>query len=930
MNRILTICVICFLGLPGKLLSQDTPLKFSGNFENATFSEFAAALEEQTGLALYFRGSWVQDIRVSISGSDLPLLATLEEILGPANIHFYLDEWNHLFLTDSVSLLKTLPEYAFVSDTVEKIKEEAAEPEITSAEQSYINGRMALMPESIHVGSGALVENGKRVLVNGKIEDIDSGEPLIGATLYIEELQKGTATNLDGMFNLIVKTGSYEVQCNSMGMEPLYFRMVVHSEGELNLTMKRTLIPLDEVVVSADRYQNVSGTQMGFERLNYSVFKEVPLVMGERDIINVVKMLPGVQSVGEGAAGFNVRGSGVDQNMIYIDKVPVYNSSHLFGFFTSFSPEIVSDFMLYKSNMPASFGGRLASFFDIRTKQGNMKKFAARGGISTISAYAAVEAPIKKDRSSFILSGRVTYSDWILGLMEDPDLRNSDAGFGDISGAFTQKLGEHSRLRAFAYLSRDRFQLASTNTYNYGNTGGSIDLSHRFNQQTTGNLAFVYSRYQFQNSDKEKPSAGYQHGYQVNHYELKSDFKWLSLGRHILTFGASGIYYHLDRGSIEPFGDYSLVEPVNLGVENGVEIAAYAADEITISDRLTAYVGLRLSSFLALGPSEVRSYTPGLPTLDENAMDTTFYGGGEIIASYFGLEPRANLRYLVGNTSSFKLSYNRGYQYLYMLSNTIALAPTDQWHLCNYHIQPQYLDQISLGYYKDFPGRGVSTSMEVYRKWGHNIVEYRDGGSFSNSPYVESETLQGDQDAYGIETMIRKNAGPLTGWMSYTYSRSFIQVDHPQTGEQINEGIRYPSNYDRPHSFNLVANYKRGRKVSLSANLVYMTGRPTTYPLSVYYEYDLPYVHYSDRNSYRIPNYFRLDVSMNIEGNLRKHKLFHSFWMISVYNLTGRDNAYSVYFKNENGLVKGYKLSIFAVPIFTLSWNVKLGNYASE
>jgi len=930
MNRILTICMFCLLGLPYKLLSQDTPLVFSGDFENSSFSEFAAALEEQTGVTFYFRESWVQDIRISISGSDIPLLTTLEDILGPVKIYFYLDQWNHLFLTDSISLLNTLPEYAIAFDTADLIQEEAVEVEMTSAEQSYINGRKTLVPETIHVGSGDLVSNGKRVLVNGRIEDLDSGEPLIGATLYIEEIQKGTATNLDGMFNLIVQTGSYDVQCNSLGMEPLHFRLVVHSEGELNLSMKRTLIPLDEVVVSADRYQNVSGTQMGFERLNYSVFKEVPLVMGERDIINVVKMLPGVQSVGEGAAGFNVRGSGVDQNMIYIDKVPVYNSSHLFGFFTSFSPEIVSDFLLYKSNMPASYGGRLASFFDIRTKQGNMKKFSARGGISTVSAYAAVEAPIKKDRSSFILSGRVTYSDWILQLMEDPDLRNSDAGFGDISGAFTQKLGEQSRLRAFAYLSRDRFKLASTNAYNYGNTGGSIDLSHRFNQQTTGNLAFVYSRYQFQNSDKEKPSTGFQHGYQVNHYEIKSDFKWLSLGRHILTFGASGIYYHLDRGSIEPYGDYSLVEPMDLGTENGVEIAAYAADEITLSDRLMAYVGLRLSSFMALGPSEVRTYTPGLPPLDENAIDTTSYGGGEIPKSSFGLEPRVNLRYLVGNSSSFKLSYNRGYQYLYMLSNTIALAPTDQWHLCNYYIQPQYLDQISLGYYKDFPGSGLSTSMELYHKWGHNIVEYRDGGSFSSSPYVESETLQGDQDAYGIETMIRKNAGPVTGWMSYTYSRSFIQVDHPLTGEQINEGMRYPSNYDRPHSFNLVANYKRGRKVSLSANLVYMTGRPTTYPLSVYYEYGIPYVHYSDRNSNRLPDYFRLDVSMNIEGNLRKHKLFHSFWMISVYNLTGRDNAYSVYFKNENGFLKGYKLSIFAVPIFTISWNVKLGNYASE
>lgn len=909
--------------------AKQEAITFSADMEDVGFAEFAARVGQQTGLTFYYKESWVKHIRVSLSGRDLPLIPILDSLLRPGDLHFFLDEWDHLFITDSIVLLSSLPEYRS-SLSEDDLPVDEDEVELTSAEQTYVEGRKELVPETIHVGTGTLVSNGKRVLINGKIENADSGEPLIGATFYVRELKKGTSTNLDGVFNMVLPTGIYEVQCNSMGMEALIFHLHVHSEGQLKLSMKRTLIALDEVVVSADRYHNVSGTQMGFERLNYNLFKEVPLVMGERDVINMVKMLPGVQSVGEGSAGFNVRGSGVDQNMIYIDKVPVYNSSHLFGFFTSFSPEIVSDFTLYKSNMPASYGGRLASFFDIRTKQGNMKKFAARGGVSTFSAYGALEAPIKKDRSSFILSGRLTYSDWILKLMEDPQLRNSQAGFGDISGAFTQKLGEHSRIRAFAYLSRDRFHLGKTNAYYYGNTGASVDLSHRFNQQTSANLALVYSRYQFETSDREKPSNGYQHAYVVNHYELRSDFKWVSLGKHLVSYGASGIFYHLDRGVIEPFGDYSIRKALDLGTENGLELAFYAGDEIQLSDRLTAYTGLRISSFMSLGPSEVRTYSPGLPLLDENVTDTLSFGNGEISRTYLGLEPRLNLRYLLGNANSVKLSYNRGYQYLYMLSNTIALAPTAQWHLCNYHIKPLYLDQVSVGYYQDLAAGALSTSVEVYKKWGHNIVEFRDGGSFSEGRHAESETLQGEQDAYGIETMIRKKAGPLTGWMSYTYSRSFIQVNIPGTGEQINGGLQYPSSYDRPHSFNLVATYKRGRRLSLSANMVYMTGRPATYPVSVYYEYEIPYVHYSDRNSYRIPDYFRMDVSLNIEGNLRKRKPFHSFWMLSVYNLTGRDNAYSVYFKNLNGHMRGYKLSIFANPVFTVSWNIKLGNYASE
>jgi hypothetical protein len=457
-----------------------------------------------------------------------------------------------------------------------------------------------------------------------------------------------------------------------------------------------------------------------------------------------------------------------------------------------------------------------------------------------------------------------------------------------------------------------------------------VDLWHRFNQQITGDIALVYSRYQFKNSDTQKPSAGYSHAYHIDHYELKSDFSWLSLGRHRITFGSDAIYYRLNRGVIEPYGELSLRDPLDLGMENGIESALYAADEITLTNRLTAYAGLRLSAFWSLGPSRIRTYETGKPRMEDFISDTLFIERGEISKAYYGLEPRVNLRYLVDRNSSVKISYNRSYQYLFMLTNTVAIAPSDQWKLSDYHTRPQALDQLSAGYYRDFPGAGLSTSMEVYRKWGHHMVEYRDGASFTESPFVESQTLQGQQKAYGLEAMIRKNTGGLNGWLSYSYTRSFMQVANLLTGEEINRGEPYPSNFDRPHSFSLVTNFKRGRRLSFSTNLVYMTGRPTTYPLSVYYEYELPYVHYSDRNQYRIPDYFRWDVSMNMEGNLRKNKLFHSFWMLSVYNLTGRKNAYSVYFKNVNGYIKGYKLSIFGQPIFTLSWNLKLGNYASE
>ena len=933
MTRSVLISLLILLAFLQEMSGQEAALTISGHFEETPFVEFAAAVEEQTGTTLYYRASWVRDLRVSLSGRDLSLATVLDSILGPAGLHYYLDDWNHLFLTDSVTLLAGLPDYEGINETTPPAEGEQAdmgERKLTSAEQNYIDGRKVRVLEEIHVGSADRAIPGRNALISGQIHDEESGEPLVGVTVYMKAIKKGASTAADGRFNFLIAPGSYGVECQSMGMESLQFTLVVHSAGELELDMRRTLIPLDEVVVTAGRHDNVSGSQMGYERLNYNVLKQVPLLMGERDILNVVKLLPGVQSVGEGSSGFNVRGSGADQNMIYINKVPVYNSAHLFGFFTAINPEIVKDFSLYKSNLPASFGGRLASFFDIQTKQGNMKHLSARAGISLVSAYAAVEGPLKKDKSSIALSLRSTYSDWILSLMEDPQLRNSEAGFYDASGVYTLKASDKTRLKVFGYLSRDRFKLGTVNEYSYGNSGAAVDVRHRFNQQINGNFALIYSRYQFKNQDTQILTAGYEQDSYIQHYELKSDFEWLSLGRHKLTFGGSGIYYRLDRGIIEPYGSTSLRESLDLGLENGVETALYLADELTMTDRLSIYVGLRFSSFFALGPSEVRTYTPGMPLMEENIVDTLSFGRGELSKAYAGLEPRLNLRYLLNDQSSLKFSYNRGYQYLFMLSNTVAMAPTDQWKLVDYHIAPQFLDQLSAGYYLDLPGVGLSTSVELYHKWGHQIVEYRDGASFTESPYVESTTLQGEQKAYGVETMIRRDAGGLNGWLSYTWSRSFMLVDLAETGEQINGGNPYPSNFDRPHNLSLVLNYKRGRRVSLSGNLVYMTGRPSTYPVSVYYEYGVPYIHYSERNKYRIPDYFRIDISMNIEGSLKKHKRFHSYWMLGVYNLTGRTNAYSVYFQNESGLIRGYKLSIFSQPILTVSWNVRLGNYVSE
>jgi hypothetical protein len=912
----LYIAILLVLSCSSRGYGQEHDILVSGNFQDIPFQEFVSLVEQQTGATFYFFDRWVAGVKITASGSDLSLNKILSGVLLPVGIYHYVDEFGNVYLTYENKLIPNLPELAGTVP-VSPDSEENGQANLTGAEQRYIEGHSTGMLETIVVGSDQPGAGQQEAFI-------------YGATIYVESLKKGAATDVDGRFSLLLDPGKYRVAFNCMGMEPRENILQVKSGGNIVIEMDKGLIPITEVVVRANKYDNVRGSQMGFERLNYKTIKEVPVVMGERDLLKVAQMLPGVQSVGEGAAGFNVRGGSADQNMIYINKVPVYNSSHLFGFFTSFSPDIVKDFTLFKSNLPAMYGGRLSSIFDISTRQGNMNRFSARGGISPITGHLAVEGPILKDKSAFVLSARSTYSDWILDLMEDPELRNSNAAFYDLAGSVTIEPNEKNLVKAFGYYSSDAFTLGSTNQYGYSNAGGSLNMRHRFGSRISGDYALVFGQYAFSTVNQEQETSAYSHDYRIGHYELRADQTWLSLGKHKLTFGANGIYYDLNHGLVEPYGENSLRFPVDLGMERGAELAGYLADEISLSQKLTLHLGFRYSYFMNLGPASTLVYYEGAGRSPGNVKDTLEFSSGQIVKRYSGPEPRVSINYLLGQNSSVKISYNRIQQYILMMSNTIAISPTDQWKLCDYHIAPPHVDQISLGYYKDLPGVGVNASVEVYYKKLANVVDYKDGASFINSPHTETQVVQGDQDAYGLELMIKKNSGKLNGWLAYSYSRSMMLFNSSIPGENINNGISYPSNYDRPHNLGLVSNYKVSRRLSFSATMEYITGRPITYPISIYYQRGSEYLDYSDRNKYRIPDYFRVDLSINLEGNLKKIKLAHSFWMLSVYNLTGRNNAYSVYFRNESGSINGYKLSIFARPVFTLSWNFKFGNYASE
>lgn len=909
---------------------QETDLFFNGRFSDVSFIDFTNEVHQQTGASFYYLADWVKGLKVTAIGLGTSLRATLDRSIVPAGLNYVIVDEDQIYLGIRDPYFFHVPDYAGLLTDLNESGDYGAYDVVSGSQRKYIEGRKLRILDTLIVGTLIEGESLATAVIHGKLTDADTGEPLIGATVYFNELEKGAASDLDGRYNIVVKPGRYTVEYKCMGMEEKKYYMEVLSGGALSIALEKSVVSLTEVVVQANSYYNIQGTQMGVDRLNYKVLKDVPVAMGEKDVLRVVQMLPGVQSVGEGAAGFNVRGSAADQNMIYLNKIPVYNTSHLFGFFTSFNSDIVKDFTLYKSNLPVYYGGRLASVTNITTRQGNMNKFAARGGISPVTANLTLESPIKKDKSAILISGRSTYSDWILNQVEIPIFSRSKARFHDLAAALTWEPGEKTLIKAFAYTSQDQFALGYTNDYNYSNLGGSLNIRQRLGPRLNLNMAFIYSDYQFSTEERQVVSNAYTHDYQITHHEARADISWLSLGKHNFTFGANAIYYDLNRGNIEPYGDTSLIAPLDLGGEYGVEAAAYLADEISVFKWLTLYGGVRYVVYKYLGPDEVMIYGENLPFQSWNVRDTLYVAEGEVSSSYTSLEPRAAINILMGPNHSIKLSYNRVRQFIFMLSNTIAISPNDQWKLCDYHLKPPSAEQYSFGYYLNVPKGSVSASLEFYYKTTTDVLDYKDGASFISTPHTETLVVPGNQEAYGIEAMIRKGTGKLSGWLAYSYARSYMQVASSHPGESINEGRQFPSNYDRPHSLSFVSNIKLNRRISISSNLVYMTGRPVTYPIARFKIEDLQFLKYSDRNAYRIPNYFRLDVSLNLEGNLKRKKLFHSYWMLNFYNVTGRQNAYSVFFKTEGGVINGYKLSIFGQMLITLSWNFKLGNYATE
>ena len=915
----LILLLIGFLHI--KTEAQTTSYSVNKSYNGLGLMDFINKAQQELGLTFFYEKDSLPGITMVVDKDSASLLEVLTSNLTSQRIYSYQDQKGNLFLTKDVPIKGTLLPDFFAEQQSTNFSTDSA-----TINEQYLTTKNEIGIKTLYVGTKRRAYREEAVM-SGYLTGGSKGGKVIGATLYFDELKSGVVSDMNGFYSIQLKKGRYRLSIRSLEYEERKYNLEVYSDGQVNFSLDEKVSALKEVVIVAEGANNLKNTNMGYEKITAKSIKMIPKMMGENDMVKTTLLLPGVQSVGEGTTGFNVRGGSADQNVFYLSQIPVYNTSHLMGFFSAFTPNAISELTLYKGSFPAQFGGHLSSVFDITAREGNNKKFSAEGGISPVTVNLLAEGPVSKEKSSYLVGVRSTYSDWVLKLVTSEAIRNSRARFNDGVANFHFQLNEKNRLNTVGYYSKDQISLASLTSYDYQNAGAAIKWNHFIRQKHNFELSTVYSSYSYNERNSSSEIKGYQTNYGLNHLEAKTSLSLAPNGNHHLNIGANSILYQLDQGNYKPLNEKSLIIPVKLNKEQGVESGLFINEEWKPSAIFSVSAGLRYNFYTFLGPHDSYVYRQGQAWELGNITDTVSYSKNKKVKSYSAPDIRVSAKYALNEFMSLKAAFNQAHQYIFMLSNTIAVSPTDKWKLVDEHIKPMSAEQYSLGFFSELKKHMYEFSAEFYYKNVSNLVEYKDGANLLVNPVPETDVLQGDLKSYGGEFMLKKISGKLNGWLSYTYSRAIVTVNGERAEEKINFGNPYPANYDKPHAFNIVANYKLSHRMSISSNVVYATGRPITYPAAVYYQNSVPIIHYSARNEYRIPDYFRIDLSVNIEGNLKSKKFKHSSWNISVYNLLGRDNPYSIYFKQENGLIKGYRLSIFGNPILSLTYNFKLGSY---
>lgn len=902
--------------------AQEDPRKFSFDFKNMGL---VAALEEvqvKSGQTIYVAEEWLHDKTVTKHYENASLEEILSDLLAATQLNFYISPENRIIITQNNRIYSDLPENFFGETGIMTVDSE--EPEIStniflSEKESDSNKKIA----TIRIGKEQKSYPQKRFRLSGTIKNAANNEPIANMAVIVRALAIGTTTDNRGRYTLNLPVGLNVVETSSLGYASTKTNIIIYNNGSYDFSVEENYELLDEVVLRANAISNVDDATTGNTKIGAEESKNIPLVLGERDLLKVATTLPGVTTAGEGASGFNVRGGKTDQNLILLDNAVVYNPSHFFGIFQALNPFAISDVNIYKGAIPAEFGGRLSSVFDISTKNPDTEKFKGEVSVGPVTANAVVETPIIKGKSGLMLGGRGAYSDWVLRSLKDVALKNSSANFYDVMMKYNHQIDENNGLSASSYYSKDAFSITSDSLYGYSNRLFSLKWDRKFNEKNAGSLILTNSQYKFDIDFNGSVSDNFLQQYQIGETELKVRMKYLHNEHHNFDYGISGKLYSVLPGQIEPKGPEDLILPLSIPKERGLESAIFITDSYTINDRLLLDIGLRYSFFAALGRSQQRVYEDGAPRSAGTVIDTLTFDKNEVVKTYGGPEVRVSARYFLGEDFSLKASFNNTYQFIHTLSNTTTVSPIDTWKLSDYNIKPQQANQFALGLYKNLEKNTYELSLEGFYKRQKNLLDFKTGAKLILNETIETEVLQGKGRAYGLEFFIRKNAGKLNGWLGYTYSRSLLKLDSEFGEERVNDGNYFPSNFDKPHDFSLVINYKFTKRYSISTNFLYQTGRPVTFPVGNYTFDGAEYVLYSDRNRYRISDYYRLDVGLNIEGNHKTKKFAHGYWNISVYNVLGRNNPYSVFFVSESGEIKALQSSIFAIPVPSITYNFK-------
>jgi len=728
---------------------------------------------------------------------------------------------------------------------------------------------------------------GPRYSISGHVKDAETGEDLIGATVYVKETSNGAVTNVYGFYSLSLLPGEYTFRYSYVGYIAQERIIKIEKDLHVDIELQPASSMLGEVEITAERTdENVRAVEMSVTRMDVEVIQKIPALMGEVDIIKAIQLLPGVQATSEGSSGFSVRGGNPDQNLILLDEATVYNPSHFIGFFSVFNNDAIKDVKLYKGDIPARYGGRLSSVLDVRMRDGNMKRFSGRGGIGIISSRLTLEGPIIKDRSSFLISGRRTYADLFLAFANDESLRNNKLYFYDFNGKVNYMIGENDRIYLSGYFGRDVFKNEFARML-IGNATGTLRWNHVFSQKIFSNVTLLYSHYTYSLDTPPGEPAGFEWISNLEDIQLKADLTWYPHPNHTIRFGFNSIYHTFDPGKARGVGEETIFTEYAIPKTHGLESGIYASNEQKIGSRLTLKYGLRVSLFQNVGPATVYSY-------DEHydLADSSKYGKGDFYKTYYGLEPRLGITYMIDEKSSLKASYTHNYQYLQLAQNSTAGTPLDIWFSASPNVKPQVADQVALGYFRNLRDNVVEISAEVYYKNIRNAIDFKDHAELLLNKYLEGELRFGNAWSYGLELMARVPEGRLNGWVSYTYSRTFRKF------EEINNGNKYPAPYDSPHDVSIVINYELSQRFSLSANWVYATGRPVTFPTGRAVIDGAIVPIYSDRNAYRMPDYHRLDLAVTFRGK-PNDKRFKGEWVFSAYNAYNRHNAWAINFVQD-------------------------------